>query len=92
VRTLVDWLPSGSYLGVVTPSADFDPPVMAALAATAERSGIPYVPRSKEETARFFEGLDLVDPGVAPILGWHPDDEPADENAVHGWAGLARKA
>jgi hypothetical protein len=91
VSTLVDWLPSGSYLAVVTPSADFDPPMMAALAATAERSGIPYVPRSKADTERFFAGLELVDPGVVPILGWHPDDTPADVNAVHGWAGLARK-
>jgi hypothetical protein len=92
VETLVDWLPSGSYLGVVTPSADFDPPRMTSLAATAERSGIPYVPRSKAQTQRFFAGLDLVDPGIAPILGWRPDDVPADVNAVHGWAGLARKA
>jgi hypothetical protein len=91
VRTLVEWLPSGSYLGVVTPSADFDPAMMASLAATAERSGIPYVPRSKAETERFFSDLELVDPGIAPILGWRPDEPPADENAVHGWAGLARK-
>jgi hypothetical protein len=92
VRTLVDWLPSGSYLAVVTPSADFDPSMMAAIAATAERSGIPYVPRSKADTERFFAGLELVDPGVVPILGWRPDEEPADVRAVHGWAGLARKA
>jgi hypothetical protein len=92
VNTLVDWLPPGSYLGLVTPSADFDPRMMASLAATAERAGIPYVPRSKAETERFFAGLELVDPGVAPILGWRPDDESADINAVHGWAGLARKA
>ena len=91
VGRLVEWLPSGSYLGVVTPSADFDPPMMTALAATAERSGIPYVPRSKAQTERFFDGLEVVDPGVAPILGWRPDEPPADPNAVHGWAGLARK-
>ena len=92
VRTLVEWLPSGSYLALVTPSADFDPQMMRSLAVTAERSGIPYIPRSKSETERFFTGLELVAPGVAPILGWRPDDEPADVNAVHGWAGLARKA
>ena len=92
VRRLVDRLPSGSYLAVVTPSADFDPPMMAAIAATAERSGIPYVPRSRAETERFFDGLELVEPGVVPILGWRPDEEPADVDAVHGWAGLARKA
>ena len=54
VRSLVEWLPSGSYLGLVTPSADFDPETMASLAATAERSGIPYVPRSKAETERIW--------------------------------------
>jgi len=92
VRRLVDRLHAGSYLAVVTPSADFDPPMMAAIAETAERSGIPYVPRSRAETERFFDGLELVEPGVVPILGWRPEQEPADVNAVHGWAGLARKA
>jgi SAM-dependent methyltransferase len=92
VRELVDWLPSGSYLAVVTPSADFDHELMTSIATTAERSGIPYVPRSKAETEQFFEGLTLVDPGVVPILGWRPDRRVRDVNAVHGWAGLARKA
>jgi S-adenosyl methyltransferase len=92
VRELVDWLPSGSYLAVVTPSADFDRELMTSIAATAERSGIPYVPRSKAEAEQFFEGLTLIDPGVVPILGWRPDRRVRDVNAVHGWAGLARKA
>ncbi|HYJ75488.1 MAG TPA: SAM-dependent methyltransferase [Kineosporiaceae bacterium] len=91
VRRLVDWLPSGSHLAVVTPSADFDPPLMASIAATAERSGIPYVPRSKAETDRFFDGLEFVDPGLVPILAWRPDSRVKDPDAVHGWAGLARK-
>jgi hypothetical protein len=92
VRRLVDWLPSGSYLAVVTPSADFDQALMTSLAETAERSGIPFVPRSRAETERFFAGLELVEPGIVPILGWRPDEEPLDVKAVHGWAGLARKA
>jgi trans-aconitate methyltransferase len=91
VEHLVSWLPSGSYLAVVTPSADFDPPMMSALAATAERSGIPYVPRSRSDVERFFTGLELVEPGVAPILGWRPDEQPDDVNAVHGWAAVGRK-
>lgn len=92
VRRLVDWLPSGSYVAVVTPSADFDPETMASIAQTAERAGIPYVPRSRAETERFFEGLELLEPGVVPILGWRPDKPPADVRAVHGWAGMGRKA
>jgi hypothetical protein len=91
VRRLIDWLPSGSYLTIATPSADFNPGVMHALAATAEQSGIPYVPRSKAETERFFDGLELVEPGIAPILAWRPETPPEDPNAVYGWAGVARK-
>jgi hypothetical protein len=91
VRRLVDGLPSGSYLSVVTPSADFDPDLMSSIAAVTERSGIPYVPRSKAETEEFFDGLELVDPGIVPILAWRPKRKPRDRNAVHGWAALARK-
>jgi len=91
VRRLVDWLPSGSHLALVTPSADFDPPLMASIAGTAERSGIPYVPRSRAETDRFFDGLEYVDPGLVPILAWRPEGRVKDPDAVHGWAGLARK-
>jgi hypothetical protein len=91
VHRLVDWLPSGSHLAVVTPSADFDPPLMASIAGTAERSGIPYVPRSRAETDRFFDGLEYVDPGLVPILAWRPEGRVKDPDAVHGWAGLARK-
>jgi SAM-dependent methyltransferase len=91
VRQLVDALPSGSHLAVVTPSADFDPELMGSIAGTAERSGIPYVPRSKAETEKFFDGLELVEPGLVPILAWRPRRRPKDPDAVHGWAGVARK-
>lgn len=91
VSTLMDALPSGSYLTLTHPSADFDPIAMAGLAAAAEQSGIPYVPRSRADTERFSVGLDLIEPGVVPILGWRPDEPPVDVNSVYGWASVARK-
>jgi hypothetical protein len=92
VAALVDWLPTGSYLSIASPSADFDAEAMAALAASAEQSGIPYVPRSRRDTERFFAQLDLVEPGLVPILAWRPDpDTSTDVNSVFGWAGVARK-
>ena len=92
VATLVDWLPTGSYLAIAAPASDFDAAAMARTAATAEGFGIPYVPRNRAEMTRFFTGLDLVDPGVVPILGWRPDaTTPADVNSVYGWAGVGRK-
>lgn len=93
VATLLDALPSGSYLALTHPSADFDQKGMTALAAAAEESGIPYVPRSKAEVERFGSGLEFVEPGVVPILGWRPDPSAAnvDVNSVFGWAAVARK-
>ncbi len=46
---------------------------MAQAVAAAEQAGVTLVPRSRDETARFFAGLDLVDPGVVPVLAWRPD-------------------
>ncbi|MDQ3577355.1 MAG: SAM-dependent methyltransferase [Actinomycetota bacterium] len=103
VATLLDALPSGSYFALTQPTADFDPEAMAGMAATAEQSGIPYVPRSRDETEVFFTGLELVEPGLVPIPAWNPlprEEETTatlstastpDPYAVYGWAGVARK-
>ena len=68
VAPLVDALPSGSYVAVTHPTADFNPEAMAGAVAAAEHGGVTLVPRSREETAAFFTGLDLVEPGVVPVL------------------------
>jgi hypothetical protein len=91
VRRIVDWLPAGSYIAISTPSADFDPDGMTEIARMSVRSGLPVVPRSKTELAAFFDGLELLPPGIVPMLGWHPDSEPEDVDSVHGWVGVGRK-
>jgi hypothetical protein len=91
VQRIVDWLPSGSYLALSTPTADFDGPLMEALAEIGRRAGLLFFPRSRSELEAFFVGLDLVPPGVVPMLGWKPDVESDDVKAVHGWIGVARK-
>jgi hypothetical protein len=32
--------------------------------------------RTRDEFARFFDGLDLVPPGITPIADWRAEDEP----------------
>lgn len=99
VRTLLDALPSGSYFALTHPTADFDASAMAGMAATAEQSGIPYVPRSRAEVEAMLDGLTLVEPGLVPIPAWNPlgldhpgDDEvERDPYSVYGWAAVARK-
>jgi hypothetical protein len=54
----------------------------------------PLIMRSREEIARFFEGYDMVEPGLVPMPKWRPDTAPEDEDpyAFAGFAGVGRSA
>jgi hypothetical protein len=94
VARLLEGLPSGSYLALTHPTADFNAAAMAGAVAAAEHSGITLVPRSRAEVEGFFTGagLDLVEPGVVPVLVWRPDDQPpTDPHSAYYWAGIGRK-
>jgi hypothetical protein len=95
VGRLLDALPSGSYLAITHPTADFDPEAMAGVYGVAKQAGMTILPRSRAEVTRFFDGLELVDPGVTPVLGWRPDERDVpgvDVQSAYYWAGMGRKA
>ncbi|MET7473630.1 SAM-dependent methyltransferase [Streptomyces sp. NPDC005648] len=54
----------------------------------------PLIMRSRDEIARFFEGYDMVEPGLVPMPHWRPDTAPQDEDpyAFSGFAGVGRTA
>ncbi|WP_129305379.1 SAM-dependent methyltransferase [Streptomyces sp. L2] len=54
----------------------------------------PLIMRSREEIAGFFEGYDMVEPGLVPMPRWRPESEPEDEDpfAYSGFAGVGRTA
>ncbi|MFE1247990.1 SAM-dependent methyltransferase [Streptomyces sp. NPDC058735] len=54
----------------------------------------PLIMRSREEIARFFEGYDMVEPGLVAMPRWRPDTAPEDEDpyAFSGFAGVGRTA
>ncbi|MFI2643951.1 SAM-dependent methyltransferase [Streptomyces sp. NPDC018610] len=54
----------------------------------------PLIMRSREEIARFFEGYDMVEPGLVPMPLWRPETAPEDEDpfAFSGFAGVGRTA
>ncbi|MEV7777461.1 SAM-dependent methyltransferase [Kitasatospora sp. NPDC088351] len=92
VAELRDALPSGSCLALTHPTQDFDPESVAKVAAAARQGGMTLVPRTRDEVARFFDGWELIEPGVAPVMAWRPDGEPpADPTAAYYWGGVARK-
>ena len=91
VRTLLDAVPSGSYLVIVHAPSDLDPEEMAEQTRRYNASGAERMrPRSREEISRFFDGLELIAPGVAPLSDWLPPGQ-ANIASGKGIAGIARK-
>ena len=91
VRKLMDAVPSGSFLVIVHAPSDRSPREMAEQARRYNESGAEFMrPRSQQEILRFFTGLELIGPGVAPLSEWLPTGQagPASGEAV---AGVARK-
>ena len=68
-------LPSGGYLAIYD-SSDIDAGLNDALHKYNESGAVPYRVRERDQITRFFDGLELIDPGVVPIQQWRPDDSP----------------
>ncbi|MHB9857466.1 SAM-dependent methyltransferase [Streptomyces sp. YIM S03343] len=54
----------------------------------------PLIMRTRDEIARFFEGYDMVEPGLVPMPKWRPEPASEDEDpwAFSGFAGVGRTA
>jgi S-adenosyl methyltransferase len=74
VARLVSALPKDSYLVMSHATNDFLTPQEAAEIVTG-RWG-PFFPRSEAEFARFFEGCELVPPGIVSVAEWRAEAEP----------------
>ena len=91
VRKLMAAVPPGSFLVIVHAPSDLNPDEMAEQARRYIESGAEQMrPRSREEILRFFTGLELIGPGVAPLSAWLPPGQagPGSGKAV---AGVGRK-
>jgi O-methyltransferase involved in polyketide biosynthesis len=93
VRGLLDGLPSGSYLSLNDGTSVIAREELEQATQDYNDSGaLPYVQRTPEEIASFFDGLELVKPGVVSCPRWRPDralgDPPAELDA---FGGIGRK-
>ena len=93
VERLLDALPSGSYMAMVQPTHEFDSEKAAEVTRRWNQSGgAPIRPRSRQELTSFFEGLELLEPGVVSSSQWRPDPAGAETPApVSNWCGVGRK-
>jgi hypothetical protein len=94
LRRLLEALPSGSHLVISHATSDhLTPEQLAASAEANERSGVTFRLRSSQEFSRFFEGLDLIEPGITSIVNWRSELPPEDRSSVEGVSmlcGVAR--
>jgi S-adenosyl methyltransferase len=92
VRRLVQAIPAGSYLAISHLTADIYPELADFAKALNERNlDAPLVLRDHAQVTSFFEGLDLVEPGVVQLSKWRPQSEVESEAAAALWGGVARK-
>ena len=93
VRRLLDAVPSGSYLVLShTVSHPAIPGMDAAVAFWNEHGTPKLTQRTPEQIARFFDGLELLEPGVVSATRWRPETGPGSEpDEVAMFAGVGRK-
>ena len=90
VKRLLAGVPSGSYL-VVNDGTHTSEEIVEGARVSGE-GGHSYTLRSPEEIARFFDGLDLLEPGVVAAPRWRPELGPSGLPAeIDSRCGVARK-
>jgi S-adenosyl methyltransferase len=89
----MDAVPSSSYLALSHVGLDLlSPETRQGLEGVANKmmqQGITY--RTREQVARFFDGTDLVDPGLVRVEEWRPAGGTADTERSSFWCAAGRK-
>jgi hypothetical protein len=88
VSRLMAALPAGSYLAVYD-GADTDPDYVEAIRRFNQSGAVPYTPRSPEQIGGYFDGLEILPPGVVAVSRWRPAWDDSAEVACVG--GVGRK-
>ncbi|MFF4257773.1 SAM-dependent methyltransferase [Streptomyces sp. NPDC001663] len=92
VGRLVEALPSGSYLVLCDDTEVLDPEAMRTMIEQWNEAGDnPRINRSPEQLARFFDGLELLDPGLVSVSRWRPLSAGTEPREVDDFGGVGRK-
>jgi hypothetical protein len=91
VATLMDAVPSGSYLAISHGGSDLIPrETRDGIKGVSDRMQQRIAYRDRDEVARFFAGLDLAAPGLVRVEEWRPEpDGPAGRSSA--WCAVGRK-
>jgi S-adenosyl methyltransferase len=94
VATLLDTLPSGSYLAITHAGADLlDPERLESLQdAWRGKMQQQITWRGREQVLRLFEGTELVEPGLVRVEEWRAEPGTGDGRRSAYWAAVGRKS
>jgi S-adenosyl methyltransferase len=93
VAELLDAVPPGSYLVVSHIASDLlDAQTQQGLTGVSDQMiQQDFAFRAHDEVMRFFEGTDLVPPGMVRVEEWRPEPGPDDPGRSSLWVGVGRK-
>jgi S-adenosyl methyltransferase len=93
VAGLLDAVPPGSYLALSHMASDLiSPETRQGLMGVTDRMiQQDFTYRTREQVARFFEGTDLVDPGLVRVEEWRPTVGTANSERSSLWCAVGRK-
>jgi hypothetical protein len=94
VAKVMDAMPSGSYLALSHLGSELlEQEKKEGFEDVVSRSAQQqYIGRNREQLERFFEGMDLVEPGLVRVEEWRPDPAGAGETGRSAlWCALGRK-
>ncbi len=92
VTRLRDAMAPGSHLVISHATADFHPQAGAKVTQVYQHASAPLLLRSHSQIARFFDGFDLVEPGLVEPAAWRPDPEgPTKPSAGGFYSGVGRR-
>ena len=82
-----DHMGSGSYLALSQFAADSDPEAMAELRAVAAGTAVETYFRPRDAILRFFDGFELVPPGLTDVERWRQDGAAPTRLKIAGAVG-----
>jgi SAM-dependent methyltransferase len=91
VAELIDALPAGSYLAISHLASDILAPEALDGLNGIRAAREPLAVRSHDQVLRFFDGTDLVDPGVVQLEKWRPEPDADELASTWSWCAVGRK-
>jgi hypothetical protein len=93
VARLISAVPPGSYLTISHAASDISPEEMAEMIKRMNQHLAEgnHVGRPREVVTQFFDGLELLEPGVVKVTEWRPESKVEAEGPTSLWGGVARK-